>query len=517
MILQLAACLWITDEQQAERLAAGDGAYTVTVQWWEAANQRPFAAAGGASVRAVGPSGTVTQEELELSSLYSGYPRTSEATIDVVFEENVADWRLELVLHGADDDIAVGRARVEALSEDAGLARMLLAEVDEVAWLTPLADPRWAGALAAAGDGVFVLAGGVHKSSGQVTDEVSRLRLQGSGSLGEFGAWGSLPEDVGDDGGVETDRAGFALHALVDDTALLAVGGCPREATLGRGQPPGSQAWRLSLDSGGWGEGGRLGEPRCMAASAADRIGNVVIAGGYAADQGIVQNRTTVESWSPATGEFDVRGSHEGSLDAAMAPFDTGVLLCGGASTAGTYWQDTVATDACTLVTTGGVATFQSLPAPRALHAMVALPEGRALVLGGVDPRGDGELADASATTWLVDEAWWWVEAGALGQARAGHAAAVLAYDRVLVAGGATRAGPALTAPDPSSCVEFFNPETGTAENPYACDEDDDAGALSHRAYQPMVAVDPEYGALVVGGLAGDEPQAGVHFVPVPP
>ena len=86
---------------------------------------------------------------------------------------------------------------------------------------------------------------------------------------------------------------------------------------------------------------------------------------------------------------------------------------------------------------------------------------------------------------------------------------ALLSDGRVLVAGGAPTYSPVRTPTDAYSCLEVFDPDANTFTLLADCGGEDAALGLAGRAWKPAVVVDPEFGALVVGGAnatdAGEE------------
>jgi len=159
--------------------------------------------------------------------------------------------------------------------------------------------------------------------------------------------------------------------------------------------------------------------------------GKVLLAGGSNAGGPLA----TAELYDPATGAFtatapmpEARHGHT----ATMLP--TGeVLVAGGGDGSG-------ALATCRLYDprTGTWTSTGSMATARREHTATLLANGKVLVAGGQNGSGPGYTALASAE--LYDPAMGtWTATGALGSARAGHAAALLEDGKVLVAGGQTR------------------------------------------------------------------------------
>jgi hypothetical protein len=91
-----------------------------------------------------------------------------------------------------------------------------------------------------------------------------------------------------------------------------------------------------------------------------------------------------------------------------------------------------------------------------------------------------------------------------MNMARAGHKMVLLADGRVLIVGGAESYNDTGGAANPVSCLELYDPTDGTFGIVDGCTTSDDSGGLPGRAYRPQVAYDPDYGALIVGGLGAD-------------
>ena len=111
------------------------------------------------------------------------------------------------------------------------------------------------------------------------------------------------------------------------------------------------------------------------------------------------------------------------------------------------------------------------LPSPRAFHTASLLADGRVLIVGGGPgsqialPNGQAPTASALLYDPAQDR---WTPTGDLHAARAGHQAAVLGDNRVLITGGGSGVGPACAASYPNCTIavsvsssEIYDPAAG--------------------------------------------------------
>ncbi|MCL2021861.1 MAG: hypothetical protein FWG81_07165 [Betaproteobacteria bacterium] len=194
--------------------------------------------------------------------------------------------------------------------------------------------------------------------------------------------------------------------------------------------------------------------------------GQVLIAGGLcdmpkSADEAPLQRQHVALSiWDSASRQWQ-SGSvlvQDRIFHSATLMPDGSVLLTGGESDPA--WESDIANPVLASVeryASGQISAVLPMYTARAKHSATALPDGRLLVVGGLDANGrpitSAELLDARANEWLV--------LPPLRTARHSHTATLLTDDRVLVTGGVGMDGRTLRS------VEMWDPETGNwAEGP---------------------------------------------------
>jgi hypothetical protein len=217
-------------------------------------------------------------------------------------------------------------------------------------------------------------------------------------------------------------RSGHVAAALADGSVLV-VGGFS-----GEGEPPLATAETLGPQADAWQPTGPLRVGRGGHAVGVLGDGRVVVAGGWVGSQTFT---ASTEIYDPTTRRF-VRGPDlpraVDGLAAASLP-DGSVLIAGG------QMRPEVATGAAALIEPDGtLRRVGPLRQPRFKHAMVALPTGEVLVIGGTDD--DQRLL---RSTEVFNPRTGTFRAGpslASGRYKLSGAAAALPDDRVIVAGG---------------------------------------------------------------------------------
>ena len=174
--------------------------------------------------------------------------------------------------------------------------------------------------------------------------------------------------------------------------------------------------------------------------------GKVLIVGGrVVSPTGVGSYPRSAQLYNPATGTWSATGmlpeGREGHT-ATLLP-NGRVIIVGGVNSVGYLASAQLYNPA-----TGTWSTTGSLGSTRSLHAAVLLPDGKVLVVGG-----ENNLSVPVATAQIYDPATGsWTATGSLSHARRGHTATLLANGKVLVAGGASGTNSALT--------ELYDPAT---------------------------------------------------------
>lgn len=217
-------------------------------------------------------------------------------------------------------------------------------------------------------------------------------------------------------------RDGHVAVAL-EDGSVLVVGGYS-----GEGEAPLATAETLAPEDGAWQSTGPLHVGRGGHAAALLGDGRVLVAGGWLGSQTYTDS---TEIYDPDSRRFTRGPDLPQPVDGlAAAPLPDGSVLVAGGQV-----RPETATDAAAVVEPDGtLRDVGSLRQPRFKHAMVALPTGEVLVIGGTDD--DRRLL---TSTEVFDPRTRTFRAGpdlVSGRYKLIGAAAVLPDGRVLVAGG---------------------------------------------------------------------------------
>jgi hypothetical protein len=198
-----------------------------------------------------------------------------------------------------------------------------------------------------------------------------------------------------------------------------------------------------SSHAAGFSPAGELSRPRVGHTAGLLAEGRVLVVGG---DDGVGRPSSSVEAWDPATGRSSPAGSLvQARVDSTITFLPDGrVLVVGGTGPLFTPEGDLIPhPEPFAHVEVFDPATGRSswsggMAGARAAHAAVALPDGRVLVVGGVD-ESTGR-AVPSAEIWdPASEGF--APAGTLAAVRHSPTATLLADGRVLVVGGWAWAG----------------------------------------------------------------------------
>ncbi len=173
--------------------------------------------------------------------------------------------------------------------------------------------------------------------------------------------------------------------------------------------------------------------------------GRVLLVGGLEGEEiGAQPANASFEIFDPATRTFEGGEALDvPARDLAVASLGPdGALVCGGA-----FLDEDVRTPSATcqrISQLGQVLDAAPLPSPRAGLAMAPLGRGEVLATGGVGALARDATSPASAEAWryvLASDAW--TRVGDLPAARAHHAMVAMPDGRVVVVGGAESIGPA--------------------------------------------------------------------------
>lgn len=207
--------------------------------------------------------------------------------------------------------------------------------------------------------------------------------------------------------------------------------------------------WPVLHGQGNWETTGALNLPRFNHTATLLEDGRVLVVGGRNADGQAV---ATAELYSSDTGiwtltkslKTDPRSNHT----ATLLP-DGRVLVVGGGNRGISLYEKYGSAEIFDPVTEEWTVTGSLIQA-RDWHTSTLLPDGRVLVVGGLDdkhnPIASIEIYEPTTGKWSVGIP--------MKTRRAGHAAVLLQDGSVLIVGGASN-------PDDSRIVEVFDPETG--------------------------------------------------------
>lgn len=431
--------------------------------------------------------------------------------------------------------IAYGRSADWTLpSDDDPDVAVLVGRVGAVGRLTDLPSDGGAdgevvaGTLTSDSRGGFMLLGGDERGTDgtdDATDDVLRLNIGRPNTRLSFVRSTRIPDGTSVNDGLVEGLAGHTATVLTgnhDDQGLVLVAGGAQGMTGSSTVTDRVLLW--DMDNGDFvalGDEGRL--PEGVYHHTADEFGAgfVALLGGAVgrSNSQPVEDRSFSFAQSAAVYEPRSKRMHTvptGPSNGPMFLHDAAavdgefVLMCGGlvAYDNGARWE---ASMQCDIVTD----TYEmhevedpahDLPLPLLHHDMTALPDGRVLLTGGFTTDGqvgDGGTVSASDDIWAYSSDKGWEYIGALNVARGEHTVSVLADGTVLVVGGSTSIdGPLWDADAPTGCLELIDPSTlGNATLVGDCDGSAfSADELSTPVILPMVASDPDYGTLIVGG-----------------
>ncbi len=252
-------------------------------------------------------------------------------------------------------------------------------------------------------------------------------------------------------------RDGFVAVAL-DDGRVLVTGGVT-SAEPGEGVFGAYSSTKLyDPPAGTWSGTSLLNTARFEPAAALLHDGTVLVAGGTYIDDTNQTDLASAEIYDPESGRWSRTGDIGPARSGARAVTLTNgrVLLVGGSgpdSDNAPFARAEIYDPASEFWLAAG-----SLALPREDFALVALPDGGALVVGGIS---GGETAAVTATAERFDPRTGWSSAGSMQSAAANRTAVLLGDGRVLVAGGL--AGPDFTMGSVAIAdAEIYDPATNT-------------------------------------------------------
>jgi len=260
-----------------------------------------------------------------------------------------------------------------------------------------------------------------------------------------------------------------------------------------------------------------LAYPRYGHVAVENHLGEVVIIGGFN-DQASAFTQAYAEVFDPEDGTFhQISGLlTTGTAHHAAARLgEQGVMVCGGVN-----YHAEAATE-CAIISANRSTSTLSFPGRPALGpAMVTMSDERVLYTGGLDMTDEtfdlfGSELEATSEAWIFQSGAWRAT-GSMVHPRAWHTATPLSDGKVLITGGVSRiaddgGGPEGlywgTAFDPGAaiaCAEIYDPDSNTFSELSPCLETDSSGALAQRTLLAGTAVDPDHGAIIMGGIGQD-------------
>jgi len=262
----------------------------------------------------------------------------------------------------------------------------------------------------------------------------------------------------------------------------------------------------------------------------ANSNGDVILFGGWTYHESpqTITALSSMEVFDPTERKFrrgklrDIRLAGRYGYGFAASIPTVGIVHCGGVDSA-TDSVDWWSVNDCVLIDLGlTVEAIEPLPVPLAHASMIALPNRQLLVTGGLEVstgQPDDEAVLASKKAYLYDhDTDTWTEAGQMKRGRNRHQSALLPDGRVLIIGGRS-AGIGFnehTSEDFEDCLEIYDPVTDPID-PFVlldgCSQSTGNGqALSEAASNPAVAIDPDFGVLMVGGFGNNGSSKAVNL-----
>lgn len=301
-------------------------------------------------------------------------------------------------------------------------------------------------------------------------------------------------------GSLNAPRTDFAAVALGDGSVLVTGGLTAAEPVEGDFGAY-SSAKLYDPATGAWSATGLMSTARTEPSAALLPDGRVLVAGGAYVDADSTRVLASAEIYDPASGEWSATGSmltaRRGAQSVALA--DGRVLVVGGSSIGRRLYEGYAAVASAEVFdpATGTWSPAGVLAAARQDFSLAALPDGGALVVGGVVETGGS--TQATATVERFDpKTLKWPATGAMLTPASNRSVVVLGDGRVLLAGGLAHplagSGQAPAIAD----AELYDPVSGTWSAAAPLPEPREGGSFVTLADRSVLLVGGD------GGLVGE-------------
>jgi hypothetical protein len=513
--------------------SSGGADYALQLRPVVAPNQSPFDGLDSIDLVLEHQDGSTTRHQL---SGISGSPTLGDLGV-------LEGTRIRLEGISGSQVVATGRTGPISLSTGTQDQNILVANVDDLAWLATHSDGFFLPGLVSVGEGRFLVFGGLALNSpsgeGRRGKQVYALELADPSdplSLEELGEMPTYAKGLDGEDGTTRSRHGHTAMLLSSGPhsgKVLVAGGTSKvfhspdiTATGFLYDPETGEVQELS-------ESEQMTKAHYLHNTVVDALGNVVVLGGWGqTDAGFVTILHEFDFFSASTGQFDQSAKNRtlfgGGAYGMAAPLgNAGVVHCGGGMISqGNTWK---AVSACSLITTSGEISSEIPDMPVALShgSMLALSSSELLVFGGVqvpELRDIGAAVQASNVVLHYDNlSQIWTELDELQLSRANAAVELLPDGRVLILGGRQSADLFfydLTLEDEVlACLEIYDPfvalnqptkEASTLLS--GCSASQSTNLLPTRAHSIVTAQDPDHGIVALGGLSSDGSQPSVSL-----
>ncbi len=311
------------------------------------------------------------------------------------------------------------------------------------------------------GGDVFIFGGSKDAYESLGSDKILRMS-QTDTDPWEFEAIDLTTPDI-DEGSQLTGSS--ATTVMVDDAPLIFVAG-GRPGNLDQGglgnNSTGGWLFDPATEEIVWGAGGsarKMSVGRSNHHALLMENGKVLLFGGWRGLTG-QGSEGSYELFDPEARSFKSGLTGVGGYGEAGATLgDDGALICGGADR-----QSFAPVSTCVKITPAG-ATSPADSMPRGLfaHAMVGLGDGRVLATGGVELLTDANNISPATNNAFLYEKGSWKELDPMQLVRAYHMMVPTPEGKIIVVGGVQNAGTLFAADGtPTSLAEVFDPETET-------------------------------------------------------